>query len=94
MNMGNELKRSNPFLERYWVDHEDCQSFNKLAHTLRKLGVVEMMFMDADVERYYPEVEDEDGWDNDWGYEDHVEVGVVVKANDKYEVYDIYSGWI
>lgn len=63
--------------------------FNRLCHTLMRLGIVEVMFLEDHISRYYPPMEDMH-WDETEEYHD---VGVTIRVNGELTMHGVYSGW-
>lgn len=85
---------SNPYLRDYWVDHEDCGAFNGLARTLMRFGIVELLIMNASIERYTGEELYDSGYSDDWEAEEELHfVDVEVKVDGEYEKYTIVEDY-
>ena len=75
---------SNPFLEDWFVDYNDCKVFNRLGMTLTKLGVVDALWME------YDEYDDiEEGCRCGGCRVNVVEAGVGVMVGEAYDEYEL-----
>ena len=80
---------SNPALRNYWQVNEECETFNKFTMTLMRMGLVDFMTMDVQVERVLPY--NIFGDQSDLHEHEHIVVVVAVVVGEKEEVYEVYD---
>jgi hypothetical protein len=79
---------SNPYIERRVPCYEDAQAFNRLGSTLRKLGIVDVLYMEVD------EVEELAAGCGCGGcYTTYVSAGVIVSVGDKMGEWTVCDEW-
>ena len=88
------MKKNNPHLREEWLRGQDegddvVGEFNKFCHTLMRLGIVEIMFMEVSKSRYHPPAEE-----YEWEEDEYYDVGVTVRVDGVLRMHGVYSGWL